>query len=273
MLSSTKCLYKGIPLIAMPEDRKIFYDLLRSTRWREDGVKSSGELVIAVGARFMGTPYVPNTLEQGNREDLVINLRQLDCFTFVENTVVLADLIKAGKTSFGDFAASLKAVRYRNGLLDGYASRLHYFSDWLYDNREKGFIKDMTHATGGKPFYKEIRFMTSNKNKYPALKREDSFVRLLAVERACSMRTLYHIPKAKLTICADKIKNGDLIAITTDIEGLDVVHAGFAVRTKNGIHLLHASQQAGKVVISGETLSRYLARRKSCSGIMAARVL
>ncbi|MDO9585108.1 MAG: DUF1460 domain-containing protein, partial [Syntrophales bacterium] len=207
----------------MPEDRKIFHGLLRSARWREDSVKSSGELVIAVGVRFLGTPYVPNTLEQGGKEELVINLRQMDCFTFVENTVVLAGLIKAGKTSFADFAASLMAVRYRNGLPDGYASRLHYFSDWLYDNREKGFIKDMTRATGGESFPKEIKFMTSNRDKYPALKREESFVRMLAVERACSGRALYHIPKAKLTICADEIKNGDLIAITTDIEGLDVV--------------------------------------------------
>jgi hypothetical protein len=260
-------------MLAMPEDRKIFNNLLRSARLWEYSTKSFGELVLAVGACFLGTPYVPNTLERGGREELVINLRQLDCFTFVENTVVLAGLIKAGKDSFPDFAAALMTARYRKGVLDGYASRLHYFSDWLYDNREKGIIKDITRTAGGEFFPKKINFMTSNRNNYPALKFEDEFIRMRAVENACSKRRLYHLPKARLKTCADKINNGDLIAITTDIAGLDVLHVGIAVHIKNGLHLLHASQKAGKVVISGETLYRYLARRKARSGIMAARIL
>jgi hypothetical protein len=260
-------------LLATPEDRQICQTLLRSARWREDSIKPLGELTLAVGAYFLGAPYAPNTLERDSREELIINLRQFDCYTFVENTVVLAGLIKAGKTSFSDFAASLTAVRYRNGLLDGYASRLHYFSDWLYDNQEKGIIKNITRAAGGKRFSKKINFMTSNRNSFPALQGEDEFTRMRSVENSCSKRSLYYIPKAGLKTCTDKIEDGDLIAITTDIEGLDVVHVGIAVHIKNGLHLLHASQEAGKVVISGDTLYRYLARRKSRSGIMTARVL
>ncbi len=256
-----------------PEDRKICRSLLRSAYRRGDGAKFSGELALAVGIQFLGSPYVPDTLEQCGSEKLAINLRQMDCFTFVENIVALAMLMKEGKTAFADFAAVLKAMRYRGRQLKGYASRLHYFSDWLYDNQKKGFLKDITREAGGEPFLKKINFMTANRNKYPALKSETEFVRMLAVEQACSRRNLYYIPKARLKAGVPSIKDGDLIAIATDIEGLDVVHVGFAVRIKKGLHLLHASQQAGKVVISEETLYRYLAKRKTRMGIMAARIL
>ncbi|MDO8722653.1 MAG: DUF1460 domain-containing protein, partial [Syntrophales bacterium] len=103
-------------MTASPADIKIIQDLLRPGRWEGQTLKSSAELALAVGSHFLGTPYVAGTLEQGKRENLQINLRQLDCFTFVENTMALANLIKRGKSSFADFAASLEAIRYRKGL-------------------------------------------------------------------------------------------------------------------------------------------------------------
>jgi hypothetical protein len=274
MLSLTYNTYrKGTFLLFNPEDRKICHSILRSAIRREDGDKPPGDLALAVGIQFLGGPYVSDTLEQCGSEKLAINLRQMDCFTFVENVVGMAVLIREGKTAFADFAAVLKALRYRGGQLQGYASRLHYFSDWLYDNQKKGFLKDISREAGGESHLKKINFMTSNRSKYPALKNEDEFGRMLAVEKACSGRNRYYIPKARLQTCAHAIKNGDLIAIVTNREGLDVVHVGFAIRIKKWLHLLHASQQEGQVVISGDTLYRYLARRKTRLGIMAARIL
>ena len=124
---------------------------------------------------------------------------------------------------------------------------------------------------GGEPFRKQFSFMTANRDKYPALQCPDTYRRMRTMEKACSERSLYHLLKARLR--TDKIRNGDLVAVTTDIEGLDVVHAGIAVKIKKRLHLLHASQREGKVVISGETLYRYLAQRKSRQGIMVARIL
>jgi hypothetical protein len=242
------------PVLSTLEDRKIFHDLLRVETQRQRLSESPGEVLLSVAANFLARPFAAGTLEQGGRERLIINLRQLDCFTFVENTAVLARLIKAGTTSFADFAASLKATRYRQGLLNGYSSRLHYFSDWIYDCEAKGFLQDITRQIGGERLHKNINFMTAHLKRYPALKRLSEYSRMLTVEKACSARPLYHIPKEGLRACADKINNGDLIAITTDTEGLDVTHAGIAVHKKRGLHLLHASQRAGKVIVSEETL-------------------
>ncbi|MEI7672339.1 MAG: N-acetylmuramoyl-L-alanine amidase-like domain-containing protein, partial [Deltaproteobacteria bacterium] len=132
---------------------------------------------------------------------------------------------------------------------------------------------DVTPALGGVPWHKELNFMTAHRNHYPALADPDTYRRLQEVETRCSARSFHHIPAADLPACSRTIENGDLIAITTAIAGLDVVHVGLAVHQKRGLHLLHASQRAGRVLISPETLARYLRQRQSRLGIMVARVV
>jgi hypothetical protein len=263
---------KGIGVIYQPEDPKICRGLLSLPRWKKHEKSAVNELVVTVGKYFSGAPYVANTIETEGRETLVINLRQFDCFTFVENVVVLAQLVEAGKTTFESFVKHMKRIRYREGLLRGYASRLHYFSDWLQDNEKKGIVKDITAEIGGSSCLKEIHFMTRHPENYPGLKINTSYREMLDVEKRLSKRTLYHIPKIELRQVEEKIMDGDLIGITTGIEGLDVTHVGFALRVKNHIYLLHASEKQEKVVISKNTLNHYLDIADTRSGILVGRV-
>ena len=258
---------------SVSKDREIFNSLIQSIQKPEAFPADPGELLLAVATFFLGTPFASRTLEQDDGEKLVINLRQLDCFTLMENSVVLARLIRAGRTTWSEFTAALQASRYRQGLQEGYASRLHYFSDWLAHNQYQGFLQDITPALGGQPWRKKINFMTAHRDKYPGLRSSDTYRRLLEVERTCSARSYHHIPKADLPARSENIKNGDLIAITTALEGLDVVHVGIAVHLTRGLHFLHASQRSGKVIISEATIYRYLRQRKARLGIMVARVL
>lgn len=264
---------EGMILLSVSEDYEIFHALVQAVHTPGGFPDDLGELLLAVGTFFLGTPFAPRTLEQKEGEKLVVNLRQLDCFTLVENTVVLARLIRTGQTTWPAFKAALQASRYRQGCLDGYAARLHYFSDWLYDNQSRGILQNITPALGGIPWCKEFNFMTAHRDQYPALAFPATYRRLQEAEKICSARSYHHIPKTSVPACNRKIKNGDLIAITTSIAGLDVVHVGLAVHLQRGLHLLHASQRAGKVIISAETIYRYLHHRKSRLGIMVARVL
>jgi hypothetical protein len=260
-------------VIYQPEDRAIYDDLVRSFRNYGERARSISELIMGVGKYFLGFPYVSHTLEREGRETLVINLREFDCFTFVENVVVLAGLISKGKSHFMSYAAQLKKIRYRRGISKGYSSRLHYFSDWLYDNEKKGIVIDVTRRAGGEPFRKYFNFMTRHREDYPALSMEKSYRDMMAIEKRLSGRLLHHIPKAALGKLGDAVENGDLIAIITGIEGLDVIHVGLAVRLRKGIHLLHASEVEKKVVISDVTLHQYLSRRKMMTGIMVGRAI
>lgn len=231
-----------------------------------------GRLMLEVGRFFLGTPYASGTLEAKGPERLVINLRKLDCFTFVENVVALTRLLRSEDRSFSHFERLLREIRYREGRLRGYPSRLHYFSEWIFDNRKKGFIRDVTAKTGGNPLRRVISFMTKNPDAYPALKDKGNVKRIRTVERLISKRPISVIPKKALRHLEERIQDGDVIAIATSQEGLDVQHVGLAARVRGRIHLLHASSLQGKVVLSQETLYRYLMRSRRRTGILVARV-
>jgi hypothetical protein len=260
-------------VIHLPEDREICEELLRSAWERGDRAKPLAAIVVETGQRFLGTPYEPATLELEGAEELVVNLRAFDCVTFVENAVVLAGLISAGKTGFADYLAALERIRYRRGRLDGYASRLHYFTDWLYDNERKRIVRDVTCPIGGVPFRKAFHHLTDRREDHPALKDPATFRRLRLIEGTCSRHSRFYVPKADLSGTESRIAGGDIIAITTDEKGIDVSHAGIAVRLGEEIHLLHASSAAGKVVLSEASIKDYVAARRSRTGIIVGRAI
>ena len=260
-------------VIFLPEDREICKALLEKARERGDSARSVGDLIVEVGLHFLGAPYEAGTLEQKGPERLVVNLRAFDCVTFVENVVALAGMIRAGKTAFGDYAAALERIRYRGGRRDGYPSRLHYFTDWLRDNGRKGVIREITRELGGIPFRKAFHELTDHREEHPPLRAAAAFRRMRIVEAACSRRTLHCVPKADLPGIEKRIENGDIIAVVTDADGIDVSHTGIAVRLRGRLHFLHASSRAGKVVLSDITLHRYLQARRARTGIIVGRAI
>lgn len=260
-------------MIHSPEDRAICETLLQSAKKRGDGGKPLPELVLAVGRHFLGAPYQPGTLEREGLEELVVNLRGFDCMTFVENAVVLAGLIRSGRTAFDDYTTALERIRYRRGRCDGFASRLHYFTDWLYGNSRKGLVRDITREIGGVPMRKRLHHLTDRREDHPGLLDPAAFRRLRIIEAICSRRTFFFVPKAQLEGVDEGLTDGDLIAITTDERGLDVGHTALAVRRRGRIRLLHASSAAGRVVLSELTLDRYLLTRRSRTGIIAGRAI
>jgi hypothetical protein len=254
------------------QDRKILKKLTRLFDKQKISALSPDQLIIEIGKFFLGAPYAAGTLETKKPEHLVVNLREYDCVTFVENVIALARILKSHQKSFKAFRGFLKKIRYRQGRLQGYPSRLHYFSDWIHDNHKKGIVRDVTVEIGGKSFRKTMTFMTTHPELYLLLNKATDLRRMKSVERSISERSLSFIPKKVLRRLEEGIRDGDLIAITTNTEGLDVQHVGLAVRVKNRIHLLHASSQERKVVLSKKTLYRHLMRSNVCSGIMVARI-
>jgi hypothetical protein len=234
---------------------------------------SLDDRVVAVAKMFMQTAYVGGTLDGNEKEQLVVNLRELDCTTYLENVVALSKALSNDSLTTDDFLNELENLRYRNGKLTDYSSRLHYFSDWIYENEKKGIVKNITAEIGGEKYNKTINFMSTHVNSYPALRVDTLLVEeIRKTENEINKRELFFIPEAKIQELEDQIQNGDLIAITTKIEGLDISHVGIAIHLDNRLHLMHASSKAKKVVISDLPLAEMLLQSKSQSGIMVARL-
>lgn len=234
---------------------------------------SYGDLIIEIGRLFIHKPYKAGTLEGPGREHLIVNVSAFDCTTFVETVLALARCVASGKTSSYDFRKNLKQLRYRQGKINGYASRLHYFTDWLYDNEKKNFLTGLSKKLGGKPQRKKINFMTAHKELYPALENKAQLAGMLTVEKNISRKVFQVIAKDKIKAGIKNIQNGDIIAFAANEEALDVAHVGIAVRQGKSLRLLHASQKEGNVVISEKTLVAYLNANKKFAGIIVARPL
>ena len=233
------------------------------------------DVIAEIGKSFIGTNYLAHSLEAEGDEQLVINLTGLDCNTFLENSLVLARCIKEGDTSFQNYQNELQFIRYRGGVIDGYPSRLHYFSDWIYDNVAKGVIEDVTKEIGGQKIKFKINFMSTHPDSYKQLEENPDFIPIIQdQEKKIGCRDYYYIPKEELKSKEEKINNGDLLAITTTVKGLDIGHVGIAVKMEDGrIHLLHAPHENTNVQISEEPLSDYLMKYKRHSGVIVLRAL
>ena len=231
------------------------------------------DTIVEVAKMFMQTPYVGGTLDKNKKEQLVVNLRELDCTTYLENVVALSKAFSKNQVKTDDFVKELENLRYRNGKLTDYSSRLHYFSDWIYDNEKQGVVTNITAEIGGESYNKMINFMSTHIDSYPALQSDTTLVEAIRkTEKEINTRKLFFIPEANIQQLEDKIQNGDLIAITTKIKGLDISHVGIAIHVNDRLHLMHASSKAKKVVISDIPLAEMLMKSKYQTGIMVARL-
>ena len=237
--------------------------------------KPINEVIVEIGKSFIGTEYDAHTLEVNDEEKLVINLSGLDCNTFVENVLVLSRCIKQGKTSFDDYQDELKLIRYRDGKIDQYPSRLHYFTDWIYDNEKKGIVKNITEEIGGDKLNLDLSFMSSHPEYYKHLKANPGFIPVIKEqEEEINKREHYFIPQEIIAEIETKIESGDLLAFTSTINGLDVNHVGIAVRMDDDrIHILHAPNVGYKVQISELALAEYVNKIEKDSGVIVVRVI
>ncbi len=237
--------------------------------------KPLNQIIVEIGSSFIGTEYVAQTLEKDGEEQLVINFSGLDCTTFLETTLALSRIIRAGRLDFENYKNELIFIRYREGKIDLYPSRLHYFSDWIYDNTIKGIVKDVTQEIGGEEISFKVNYMSIHPESYKHLIENPEFIPAIKKqEEEISKRTYYYIPKTKVKSVENKIDNGDLIAITSSVKGLDINHVGFAIKMESGrIHLLHAPQVGANVQITPEPLDEYLIKIKRHTGIIVLRVI
>ena len=235
--------------------------------------KSIGDAIVEIGKSFIGTEYVAGTLEiNAPAEKLVVNLTGLDCVTFVENCLTFARCLKKSKTSFNDYKSELEYIRYREGKIDGYASRLNYFCDWIYENENKGIVKNISADLGGIEYNKTINFMSTHTKSYKQLSDKTELDGIIAIEEAINSRYHYYILKKSISKIYDQLQNGDIIATTTTIAGLDVTHTGYVYKGDDGgTYFLHASSKSNEVIISQNQLAEYIAEDSKKTGIMVAR--
>lgn len=274
----------GAALIRDPERRRLegWVGALRS----EHLATPAGPLGVAaarVGRLATGTPYQPGTLEAylrdggspRSREPLTLALTHFDCVTLVESCLAVARTAPGQQApTWERFGHEVERMRYRGGQRGSYATRLHYFSEWIADGASRGLVRDLGGELGGVQDDRPLRFMTEHRASYPALADDAVLAEIAAVERGLDDRPRMVVPADRIASVADRIETGDVLAFATAIPGLDVTHSAFACRTDDGVlRVLHAPLSGGVVEVTRSTLPEYVAAIRRSTGILVARPL
>lgn len=250
-------------------DKGIFESYLNSVQTVD---KLCSDILMDETAKFfLGVPYVDKTLEY-EPERLIVNLREMDCMTFVENVLALAEAFASGTPSWQTYLEKLQQIRYRDGKIEGYTSRLHYTSDWIYENEKKGLIADITKEIGGVPLAMDVSFVSTHPESYMQLQSHPEYIAVMAKkEKEINSRQYYYIPKEEIDKREAQIRTGDIVCFVTSIKGLDISHVGIIHKEGDKMTFIHASSGKKRVIINEESLQDYVLGIKKSKGIMVLR--
>jgi len=271
LLTDTSTITVSESMNPAPEEREQFQHVMDWAIAQHLDEQPMTDIIQAIAHRFVGTPYKAGLLDQSPEETLVVTLQAFDCVLFVETVLAIARTLAQQDYSYPTFVNHLRNQRYQNGQLDGYCSRLHYFSAWIQDNQKRGTVANITQALGGISLNKRLNFMSTHRHRYPQLvNNQANYQCILEMEDQLNAVPFNYIPTEQIHHSYDQLQSGDIIGIATTIAGLDVTHTGFIDRQPDGrIRLIHASP-AGEVTIS-QDLQQYVGKIKNAIGILVVR--
>jgi hypothetical protein len=266
-------LYAQTPIqeISGKADKERFQRVMQDAITQKMYQRPMGEIVQAIAKQFLGTPYQEDLLDKDKEETLVITLNKFDCVLFVETVSAMARGVAVQDYSYETFVARIRQQRYWNGQMNGYGSRLHYFSEWILDNQKRGAVKNIGHELGGIPLHKKLNFMSQNRQSYPRLVRNDeAYRRIVEMEDKLDGVAVDYIPTNQIHRAYAQLQPGDIVAVATNIPGLDVSHTGLVYRYPDGnIGFIHASP-IGQVTIARD-LETYVGKVRNAIGILVTR--
>ncbi len=234
------------------------------------------DFVLATLNRFEGVKYGSGA-KGCSADQLLINTASFDCVTFIENFLAMAFTtyeLRNNPFAFEDeifktFSKYLMIIRYyENQPTESWENRINYYTEQLFKLTDLGLLIHIGENSGAKLYTKKINYISSNKYKFPGIK---NWKKLKQTEKKLTERPKFYFPLDEIEKCYKPIaQEGDIVALTTTIDGLEVSHTGI-ITLKNGrLFFSHASQKHKKLIMEEDFLE-YLDTRSTITGIMIFR--
>ncbi len=238
-----------------------------------------GDRAVRVAREMVGTPYVNYSLEVDDKiESPVANLKAMDCWTFYENALGLARMLKfkPGPYKPQDMLHMVEIERYRNGVCTGnYLSRMHHLEEVFHDNQRRGYASNITsRIPGAERLRREIREMTVQWKAYRYLRANPSLIEPMGrIEAQVSNLPVYHVPRSKVRNAEKYLQNGDICAITTNDSGGYTSHVGMIIRLNDRAYFAHATsdRDKGRMVVIDKPITDYINDGSKHAGIVICR--
>lgn len=204
----------------------------------KSGDTSFSDRVAAIAAQSLGTPYVNAPLGEGPNgmidKDPMMDLTKVDCVTFVEQTIALAQ-----SNSYKQAFDTLQRIRYRSDSRV-FENRNHFMeADWVVNNR---FCRNVT-SDLKVPTRKEPRVI-GRKKFFESKELKD-----LAASAKDEPLTFEYVPVDQAAAAEAALPSPCVILFVGKLDWLFTIHCGIYVRDAKGQgSLCHASSKAGKVI-------------------------
>jgi hypothetical protein len=246
-----------------------------ASRW---STLSIGELMGKVMQELQGSPYRANPLDDfGDREVCSVDLTSFDCVTFIETTLAFARMLKQGGRTPSDLLRQIGFIRYRQGSVGNFSTRLNYTTDWFVDNEKKHVLRLLFTLPGSQRFTQKVGFMSTHSDKYRQLVAHPELVEVIRrQEDEINHRSLKFVPLDKIAAVEPLLHTGDIVGVCTNQSGLDIAHTGLVLRTEDGVaHFVDASSMKKNmnVVIEPGPISQVFNWSGHLTGAMFARPL
>lgn len=183
----------------------------------------------------------------------------LDCMTYVEHVMAVAasDAPDYEKS----FLNRLIDIVYRaDGAPLMSHHRNHFTSMWADINEQKGYV---TNIARGHPAAVTRELFLNRVGTNRTFYVKDSFM------IAAQAQIMWYFPVESIFKGLAPMESGDIVAMVTDKEGLDVTHMGFYVEHDNQKWLRHASLKLNRVM--DEDFEKYLRAGSHVKGLMVLR--
>lgn len=187
------------------------------------------------------------------------SMRYLDCMTYVEHVLAISSSRKPEYQK--EFLCHLVNIMFNaNGEPLQNHLRNHFTSHWADINEKKGYLinvaRNHPHAVCRKLFLNRVG---TNRTFYV----EDSFM------IAANPQSQWYFPLETVMAKKTGLQSGDIVALVTDKEGLDVTHMGFFIKKAGKDWLRHASIKLNRIV--DQEFYQYLREHKTVKGLMVMR--
>jgi len=117
-----------------------------------------------------------------------------------------------------------------------------------------------------------VHFMSTHRDAYRQLTGDPTaLAEVHGAEARLSASPRWWIPEDALDAAAAGIRDGDIVAMTSTVAGMDVAHTGLAVWVEGSLRLMHAPLVGDSVEISAEALPARVRRIRTQDGVMVAR--
>jgi cell wall-associated NlpC family hydrolase len=215
---------------------------------------------IHLATYFLGKPYVAFALSKENPEQLITDLSGFDCVTLFDNVFALY----TSKGIDSSYINQLIKVRYFHPGRITYENRNHYFSSTIQKLEKSGYLSQVRESKFEVSSPKSLDVLSEHLKKHRYQISIDSIEHM---EKQFSTAHLTYFPTKSIPKILPFIQEGDLVLFVTNNKNMDYHHVGFLIKKGNNWHVLHASQQYKKVIVSPENLEEYMRKHSSFPGI------